>query len=96
MRKPKFYDFQFDWPSKKAGIKNYCIEKASEKRARREALCERIAKTADVFYEMLECLRKEGGNEALLQRAELYFQCGFLAAGWSLDLIDGDKTDLIM
>ncbi len=91
MRKSKLPNIQLDWPSR-----NPNIDTTAEKYARRETLCERITQTADVFYEMLECLRQEGGNEALLRRAELYFQCGFLAAGWSLDLINGDKIDLIM
>lgn len=45
---------------------------------------------------MIDQLRQEGGNEALLQRAEFYFQCAFLAAGWSLDLVDGDVIDFVM
>lgn len=70
--------------------------KRTEIRARREEYCDRIADTADAVHAMIGTLRQEGGNEALLQRAEFYFQCAFLAAGWSLDLIDGDDIDFIM
>lgn len=65
-------------------------------RIRREEYCDRIADTADAIHAMIDKLRQEGGNEALLQRAEFYFQCAFLAAGWSLDLIDGDNIDFVM
>lgn len=68
----------------------------TEIRARREEYCDRIADTADVIHAMIDQLRQEGGNEALLQRAEFYFQCAFLAAGWSLDLVDGDVIDFVM
>lgn len=63
---------------------------------RREIYCDRIASTAEAIHAMIDCLRQEGGNEALLQRAEIYFECAFLAAGWSLDLIDGDDIKFIM
>ena len=71
-------------------------DKRTEIRARREEYCDRMGDTADVIHAMIDKLRQEGGNEALLQRAEFYFQCAFLAAGWSLDLIDGEKIDFIM
>lgn len=63
---------------------------------RREIYCDRLVATAETIHSMIDCLRREGGNEALLQRAEVYFQCAFLAAGWSMDLIDGDTIDFIM
>lgn len=68
----------------------------AEMRARREIYCDRIADTADAIHAMVDTLRQEGGNEALLQRAEFYFQCAFLAASWSLDLIDDDNIDFVM
>lgn len=71
-------------------------ENRAEIRSRREEYCDRIVDTADAIHAMINKLRQEGGNEALLQRAEFYFQCAFLAAGWSLDLVDGDDIDFVM
>lgn len=69
-------------------------ESASE---HRKKLSDRLVATVDMIHAMTNQLRREGGNEALLQRAEFYFECAFLAAGWSLDYTDeNDKIHFIL